>query len=472
MKKEKLKAKLAVEDETAQMKQRMKREMERIKERMTLRHRGSQRQLHQGNTATDKQLVTEELKRIEALKKKVALDSSDSEIQSDESEEEEGDEHEHEHDAATAHKKSSLFNMKFMQREKTTAATKEPETEEEDDDNDNNLSESGQSQEDEDNMPDSTTYSDGEEEEEEEHVKEEKEPSEPVPVGRKQFKKSGHETNVHSGPSGAPLAFEKPSIALIESPFTTETGASHAMSASQQPSCQSDLNPWSELDTSNFSIMPRKKNLKKLKEEASSPASHVPLIGLSDGKSYSMSTCFQSLTFSTIENDDGLVLKDDTHIRLQKGLIQQAFANDDVFREFEEEKSKVMEEDAPKDKDVTLPGWGSWGGAGVDLSQVKRIIKKARPGEGIQPNQRKDAKLQHVIINEKKIKSIAKYQVDQVPYPFENKLQYEASQRMPVGKEWNTLSAYRNQIRPRVQTKTGTIIAPLKYAKKNATEPA
>lgn len=89
-----------------------------------------------------------------------------------------------------------------------------------------------------------------------------------------------------------------------------------------------------------------------------------------------------------------------------------------------------------------------------------------KPGEGVAPEKRKDAKLKHVIINEKKLRSLEKYQVDKVPYPFKDKLQYELSQRMPVGKEWNTEQTFRKRIQPRVVTRPGQAIAPLKSGKK------
>lgn len=60
-----------------------------------------------------------------------------------------------------------------------------------------------------------------------------------------------------------------------------------------------------------------------------------------------------------------------------------------------------------------------------------------------------------------------KYHIQKIPYPFENKQQYEASQRMPIGKEWNTLSIFRKQVQPRVTIKPGVVIAPMKMSNKD-----
>lgn len=56
----------------------------------------------------------------------------------------------------------------------------------------------------------------------------------------------------------------------------------------------------------------------------------------------------------------------------QRMTIAQAFADDDVIEEFQQEKADVVEKDKPQDIDLTLPGWGSWGGEGIKVSKRKR----------------------------------------------------------------------------------------------------
>ncbi|CAG8469082.1 4136_t:CDS:2 [Ambispora leptoticha] len=148
----------------------------------------------------------------------------------------------------------------------------------------------------------------------------------------------------------------------------------------------------------------------------------------------------------------------------QRELVARAFANDNVVEEFEEEKLATIDEDAPKEKDLTLPGWGSWAGKGVKKRLTKnndfRVIQKPVHGEGIEMSKRKDANLKHVIINEKRIKKATKYLATQVPYPYETREQYERSLRNPLGKEWNTYEVFQKMVKPRVITKMGTIIDP------------
>ena len=56
----------------------------------------------------------------------------------------------------------------------------------------------------------------------------------------------------------------------------------------------------------------------------------------------------------------------------QRMTIAQAFADDDVIEEFRQEKDDAVEKDKPQEIDLTLPGWGSWGGQGLKVSKRKR----------------------------------------------------------------------------------------------------
>lgn len=88
-------------------------------------------------------------------------------------------------------------------------------------------------------------------------------------------------------------------------------------------------------------------------------------------------------------------------------MVARAFAGEDVVGEFEREKNEVAEADDDKIIDNTLPGWGSWVGEGVSSREQKRhqgrFLTKV---EGIKKKNRKDAKLDKVIINEKRVKKV------------------------------------------------------------------
>ena len=56
----------------------------------------------------------------------------------------------------------------------------------------------------------------------------------------------------------------------------------------------------------------------------------------------------------------------------QRTIISEAFAGDDVVSDFLKDKRKQEEAGKPKVVDLTLPGWGEWGGQGLKTSRRKQ----------------------------------------------------------------------------------------------------
>lgn len=143
----------------------------------------------------------------------------------------------------------------------------------------------------------------------------------------------------------------------------------------------------------------------------------------------------------------------------QRDLVALAFAGDNVVQSFEDQKRREIAEDAPREVDTTLPGWGSWGGRGTTRAPLRpHLIKQVA---GINPKSRADFGKSHVIISEKRDKKAAKYQVKDLPFPYTSKAQYDRSMEMPVGAEWNTRVGFQKATMPKVLKKPGTIISPL-----------
>ena len=88
----------------------------------------------------------------------------------------------------------------------------------------------------------------------------------------------------------------------------------------------------------------------------------------------------------------------------QNELLQRALAVDSLEQDFAAEKQAAIDEDAPKEEDLTLPGWGAWTGQGVKRRATEKKLVKKIPG--IEESKRKDAKLKNVIINEKRVKNV------------------------------------------------------------------
>ncbi|TFY71054.1 hypothetical protein EVG20_g1958 [Dentipellis fragilis] len=143
----------------------------------------------------------------------------------------------------------------------------------------------------------------------------------------------------------------------------------------------------------------------------------------------------------------------------QRDLVAEAFAGDNVIQDFQSAKRREIESDAPKEVDMTLAGWGAWGGSGTRKQKSKpHLIKKIA---GVDPKSRADYGKVHVIISEKRDKKAAKYMVKDLPYPYTSQAQFERSLDTPIGTEWSTRVAFQRATLPKVTKKMGTVINPL-----------
>lgn len=138
--------------------------------------------------------------------------------------------------------------------------------------------------------------------------------------------------------------------------------------------------------------------------------------------------------------------------------IEEVFEEDDVVDSFRQEKEDEINKDKPKDIDLSLPGWGQWGGKGVKAPKRKknRFILKAPPC-----TLRRDENKGDIIIKEYKDPKLAVHKVTDLPFPFKTVKDYEASLRAPLGNTFITEKAYKKLIQPNVLTKAGTVIQPM-----------
>ncbi|CAK7565503.1 MAG: hypothetical protein SEPTF4163_003420 [Sporothrix epigloea] len=162
-------------------------------------------------------------------------------------------------------------------------------------------------------------------------------------------------------------------------------------------------------------------------------------------------------------------------------LLSKALGEDDAEAEFAAEKAaQALEEAAAwddqqakasgrKDKDAAvMPGWGSWVGDGVSKRAVKRDQRafaangtksgKGKTTEDKKALIRRDAKMDKVIISEKRNHKNDKYLASQLPHEYETRMQYERSLRLPVGPEWSTMFAFQDATKPRIIKKQGVVL--------------
>ncbi|KOC63956.1 U3 small nucleolar RNA-associated protein 14 like protein A [Habropoda laboriosa] len=156
--------------------------------------------------------------------------------------------------------------------------------------------------------------------------------------------------------------------------------------------------------------------------------------------------------------DGDEVLDDNEDEEERRNIVSEAFADDDVVEEFRKEKEEKAQESQPKDIDLTLPGWGAWGGKNIKVPKHKRrrfIMKvpKHLPC--------KDENKSNVIIFEDDNAKIKEHQVNELPHPFKSVKDYEASIRMPIGRNFIPENSHRKLIEPTVKTRMGKIIEPM-----------
>ncbi|KAJ4438646.1 hypothetical protein ANN_14593 [Periplaneta americana] len=158
------------------------------------------------------------------------------------------------------------------------------------------------------------------------------------------------------------------------------------------------------------------------------------------------------------EGDEAIDDSDEDGREERQMTISEAFAEDDVIAEFRKEKEEIEEKSQPQNVDLSLPGWGEWGGKNLQVSKRKKrrfIIKfpKVAP--------RKDANKGSVIINEEKNDKVKVHQVNELPFPFTSVKDFEASIRAPIGNTWIPETAHRRLTKPSVVTKLGSVIQPM-----------
>lgn len=135
--------------------------------------------------------------------------------------------------------------------------------------------------------------------------------------------------------------------------------------------------------------------------------------------------------------------------KANKMSLAEAFENDDIVNDFEEEVENEFNKNLVVENTV-VPGWGSWGGHGVKERKPK--INKKLP----------DAKKKdRIIISSARNEKLQKHLVSSVPFPFKSVEDFEASMRLPIGRDFIPESAHQKLIMPSVITKAGTIIEPM-----------
>jgi U3 small nucleolar RNA-associated protein 14 len=190
-------------------------------------------------------------------------------------------------------------------------------------------------------------------------------------------------------------------IDTIPTPSITSPAPSQT-EKEQSPPTNDTSNPW--LSTTN---KPRQKpsttRIQKIQNKNKiQQSSNVNTNATID---VSQTTINKSLSLSEDEESPNMTYSKGKISFQQKELVNRAFATDSFDLEFQKEKQQIIMEDAPKEENLSLPGWGTWTGKGIKKHKPSKVsLVKQVPG--IQEGKRKDAKLKNVIISEKLVKNV------------------------------------------------------------------
>ncbi|KYQ88208.1 U3 snoRNP protein [Tieghemostelium lacteum] len=188
---------------------------------------------------------------------------------------------------------------------------------------------------------------------------------------------------------------------------------------------------------------------------------------------------FEETTTGNDNEDDGSAKKKNKFHSMslitsdrQKQLLLDAFAKDNIEEEFTEEKHHELEEELPEEQAKFIPGWGSWAGEGINdnrqQNEIKRLNQKRQIKLKEMAKKRQDYENSRVIINESSQKeAIGKYVLNNLPHNFNSKEQYESTLSIAHGRDFNTRMAFEQLVQPKVTVRTGTYIQPLTQKDKN-----
>ncbi|OHS98322.1 hypothetical protein TRFO_08886 [Tritrichomonas foetus] len=155
----------------------------------------------------------------------------------------------------------------------------------------------------------------------------------------------------------------------------------------------------------------------------------------------------------------------------QREVIADIFGLSEEFqKEKEAQAAKEAERELPDMGVLHLEGWGAWAGPGAEESEgAKRRREKLENErkkimeEAIKD--RKDSRMPHVIYKDGVDKAVEKYSIPNVPKMYTNPKQLQAQLKYPIGPEFNSVSGFQTLIKPEMVTEAGHIIEPIFFTK-------
>lgn len=139
--------------------------------------------------------------------------------------------------------------------------------------------------------------------------------------------------------------------------------------------------------------------------------------------------------------------------------------NDTNKKEFLEGENKEQLEKIRKNNPDYVQGWGSWTGDSTQI-KAKEFLQKKRYEAKIQKLHQlaseNVSKNPFVKVNNSFDKNFSNYLVKELPSNVSNREQFEILNSHAIGREFNSLTRYKQLIQPKIVKKIGQIIEPMK----------
>lgn len=138
--------------------------------------------------------------------------------------------------------------------------------------------------------------------------------------------------------------------------------------------------------------------------------------------------------------------------------------NDTNKAEFLESENKAQIEKIKKENPDFIPGWGSWTGDSTQLKAKEFLQKKRYEAKIKRLQQQANENVEQnpfVKVNNSFDKNFSNYLVKELPLNMANREQFELLNNNPIGREWNSLTTYKQIIQPKIVKKIGQIIEPM-----------
>lgn len=155
----------------------------------------------------------------------------------------------------------------------------------------------------------------------------------------------------------------------------------------------------------------------------------------------------------------------------QKDILADMFGLKEEFeKEKEQQALKETERVLPNMDELHMEGWGSWAGPGAEESEGARRRRERIEAEREKIKQeiiqgRKDSQYPHVILRDGVDPAVEKYSITDVPKMYSNPKQYSSQLKYPLGPEFNSATGFQKLNRPEMIAQSGTVIDPISFTK-------